>query len=124
MISSNKILIDNTLKNSNTYLLNGVINTDISDYSVIFNILNIDNVPTLNSEYTYIRNTNANKINLLNIELSNHNWENVFYISDPSLNYDTFILEVDIIINQFYPLTYKKKQIQKHHINSWLFDII
>ena len=93
-------MIYNTLTNSNIDLLNGVINTDISDHSVIFNILNIDNVPTVNSEYSYIRNTNENKINLLNIELSNHNWENLINISDPSLNYDTFIMEVDTIINK------------------------
>ena len=105
-------MINNTLTNCNIYLLNGVINTDISDNSVIFNILNIDKAPTVNSEFSYIRNTNENKINLLNIELSNR--ENLFNISDPiSLNYDTFILEVDTIINKFYPLTLKKKQIQK-----------
>ena len=34
-------LIDNILTNSNSILLNGVINTDISDHSVIFTTLNI-----------------------------------------------------------------------------------
>ena len=76
-------------------------------------------VSTVNSEYSYIINTNENKINLLNIELSNHNWENIFNISDPSLNYDTFILEVDTILNKFCPLTYIKQIKNIILINSY-----
>ena len=50
-------------------------------------------------------------MNLLNIELSNHKWEiYLIYLQnhDSSLNYYTFILEVDTIINKFCPLTYTK----------------
>ena len=109
MTTSKKTLIDNTLTNSNIDLLNGDINTGISGHSVIFNILNIDKVPTVNREYNNIRNINENKINLgnlLNTELSNHNWENLFNISNPSLNCETFILEVDTIINKLFTNIY------------------
>ena len=60
-------MIDNKLTNSNIDVLNGFINTDISDHSVIFNILT--SVPTLNSKYSYIKNNNENKIKLLNNKL-------------------------------------------------------
>ena len=55
----------NTLIGSNIALLYGGVNKDIPDNSLnISYSLNIDNVPTLNIEYSCIRNTNVNKINL------------------------------------------------------------
>ena len=49
-------LIDNILTNSNSILLNGVINTYISDHSVVFTTLNITNNYTKSCDYVYIRN--------------------------------------------------------------------
>ena len=43
---------DNTLTHSNIDVLNGATNTYISDHYVIFNIPNVDNIPTVNSAYS------------------------------------------------------------------------
>ena len=99
-------LIDNILTNSNSILLNGVINTDISDHSVIFTTLNIKNNYTKSCDYVYIRN--MHNINALVNTLSIYKWDYFYTITDPSICYDELVIQLNEMFNKFCPISRKK----------------
>ena len=110
-------LIDNILTNSNSILLNGVINTDISDHSVIFTTLNIKNNYTKSCDYVYIRN--MHNINALVNTLSIYKWDYFYTITDPSICYDELVIQLNEMFNKFCPIS--RKKINKNSINNpWL----
>ena len=106
----NNSLIDNILTNSNSILLNGVINnTDISDHSVIFTTLNIKNKYIKSCDYIYIRKMHNmyTLVNTLTYRFTN----GYFYtIIDPSMCYDDLVIKLNEMFNKCCPISSKKKK--------------
>ena len=102
---TSRTLIDNIFSNVCHNAINGILYSDISDHLPIFAICELTNESkSTNKSNNFHRKETKENIDLLNIELAQEEWNEIFQTNDANMAYEKFIQKLTYYYNKNIPL--------------------